>query len=58
VLADPDGIGYRGQCRVDRSDARKEAGVGYVQIVDIVRLAVDIQQRLLALARPGVIRAG
>jgi hypothetical protein len=43
VLADADRIGHRGEGRVHGSDAREEARVDDVQVVDLVGLAVDVQ---------------
>jgi uncharacterized hydrophobic protein (TIGR00271 family) len=45
VLADPDRVGHHGQGRVHRADAREEAGVSHVQVVDLVRLAVGVEHR-------------
>src|SRR6187200_1426986 len=45
VLADTDGVGHRRQRRVHRADAREEAGVDDVQVVELVRLAVDVEDR-------------
>src|SRR5215472_2758936 len=43
VFTDPDAVGDGGQSWIDRPDAREEAGVGDVQIVDFVRLAVHVE---------------
>ena len=46
VIADPQRIGDDRQGRVYRADRRKEARIGHIQIVDPVRLAVEIENRL------------
>jgi len=45
VIAYPDSIRNRGQRRVHRADADEEACVDYVEIVELMRLAVRIQHR-------------
>src|SRR5215475_13030706 len=56
VIADADRIGNRGERRVYRPDADEETRVHHVQIVELVRLAVHIQDRALRIraeaARP------
>src|SRR3984957_6904882 len=44
-VADPDGVRHRGEGRVDRADAREDAGVGHVEVVDLVRPAVGVERR-------------
>jgi hypothetical protein len=43
VLPHPDRVGHHGQRGVHRADAREEAGVHDVQVVQLVRLAVDVE---------------
>src|SRR5580698_6809111 len=43
VVGDAQPVGHRRQSRVDRADAGEEARVDYVQVVELVRLAVNIQ---------------
>src|SRR6516165_3870312 len=50
VVADPDGIRHRGERRVDRADAREEARVDDVEVVDLVGTAVRIQNRAVGVA--------
>ena len=45
VLADADGVGHRGERRVHGADAREEAGVDDVEVVELVGLAVDVEHR-------------
>src|SRR5258707_10428188 len=45
VVADPDGVGHRGEGRVDRADARVKAGVDHVEVVDFVGPAVGVEHR-------------
>src|SRR5689334_6210380 len=45
VVADPQGVRHRGQCRVDGADAREAARVDDVEVVDLVRAAVRVQDR-------------
>ena len=45
VVADAQRVGHRGQRRVHRADAREEAGVDDVEVVELVRLAVDVEHR-------------
>ena len=45
VIADPDRVRHRGERRVDRADAREEARVDHVQVVELVRAAVGVQDR-------------
>src|ERR1017187_8155217 len=45
VLADADGVRHRRQGWVHRPDAREEAGVHHVQVVQFVRLAVEVEHR-------------
>ena len=59
VVAHPQRVGHRRQRRVDRADAREEAGVDDVEVVDLVRAAVGVEHRRrrveaeAAGARPG-----
>ena len=50
VVADPQRVRHRGQRRVDRADAREEAGVDDVQVVELVRLAVGVERRAARIA--------
>jgi GH15 family glucan-1,4-alpha-glucosidase len=43
VLPHPDRVGHHGQRGVHRADAREEAAVHDVQVVQLVRLAVDVE---------------
>ena len=43
VVADPQGIGHRRKRRVHRADAREEARVDHVEVVELVRAAVGVQ---------------
>ena len=43
VVADAQRVGHRGQRRVDRSDAREEARVDHVEVVELVGPAVHVQ---------------
>ena len=45
MLANPDGVGDGSEGWVHRADARKEARVDYVKVVDLVGLAVDVEHR-------------
>jgi hypothetical protein len=45
VLADPDAVGDGGERRVDRSDAREDARVRDVEVVEFVGLAVQVHYR-------------
>ena len=45
MVSNPDSVGHRGQRRVDRADAREEARVDDVQVVDLVRPAIGVQNR-------------
>src|SRR3954462_8119746 len=45
VVADPQGVGDRRERRVHRTDAGEEAGVDDVEVVHLVRPAVDVQGR-------------
>ena len=45
VVADPEGVGHRRQRRVHRADAREEARVDDVQVVELVGLAVGVEDR-------------
>src|ERR1700722_11730055 len=60
-VADPDGVRHRGEGRVDRADAREDAGVGHVEVVDLVRPAVGVERRRgrvgAAADGPGLMRA-
>ena len=47
VVADAHGVGDRGKRRIDRADAREEARVDDVQVVQVVRLAVRVEHRRL-----------
>src|SRR4051794_8411022 len=42
-LPHPHGVGHRGQRRVDRADAREEARVDDVEVVELVRAAVGVE---------------
>ena len=46
MIAHTNGVGHRSQSRVHRADAREDARVDDVQVVELVRLAVDVQRRL------------
>ena len=50
VVADAEGIGHDRQGRVHGSARREEAAVDDVQIVDFVRLAVDVERGRLRIA--------
>ena len=60
VVADAQRVGHRRQRRVDRPDAREEARVDDVQVVQLMRLAVDVQHRRCGMgaeaARPRLVR--
>ena len=43
VVADPQRVRHRGQRRVDRADAREDARVDDVEVVELVRSAVGVQ---------------
>jgi hypothetical protein len=45
VVADAEGVRHRGQRRVHGPDAREEARVDDVQVVELVGLAVDVEDR-------------
>src|SRR4051812_43254738 len=45
VIAHPQRVGHGGQRRVDRADAREEARVDDVEVVDLVRAAVRVEHR-------------
>src|SRR5262245_61447829 len=47
VLADADRVRHRRQRRVHGADAREEAGVDDVEVVELVGLAVDVEDRRL-----------
>src|SRR5215471_9555013 len=61
VIAHTDRIGDRGERGVYRADADKEARVHHVEIVELVRLAVRVQDGALGIraeaARSGLMRA-
>src|SRR5215471_17422608 len=54
-------VGHRRQRRIDRADAREEARVDDIQVVQLVRLAIRIEHRRLWIAakatRAGLVRA-
>src|SRR6478736_3818336 len=43
VVANAQGIGHRRQGRVHGPDAREEAGIDDIQVVELVGLAVDVE---------------
>ncbi len=45
VVADAKRVGHRRESRVDGTDADEEARVHHVQIVQLVRPAVDVEHR-------------
>src|SRR5262245_9143065 len=45
VIADTEGVGHRRERRVHGADAGEEARVDDVQVVDLVRTAVDVEHR-------------
>src|SRR5215469_11308608 len=45
MLSHSDGIGDGGERRVDRADAGEEAGIHYIEIIELMGLAVGIQHR-------------
>ena len=49
VIADAERVRHRGQPRVHRADAREEAGVDDVEVVELVRLAVHVEHRRLGI---------
>src|SRR3954454_16331624 len=59
VVADAQRVGHRRQRRVHRADAREEARVDDVEVVDLVRAAVGVQDRgggvAAEAARPGLV---
>src|SRR3954468_1669295 len=61
VVADAQRVGHGGLGRVDGADAREEARVDDVEVVDLVRPAVGVQDRRRAVAaepaRPGLVGA-
>ena len=46
MVANPERIGDNRQGRIDRADRREEACICHVQIIDPMRLAVEIENRL------------
>src|SRR5262245_35047890 len=49
MIANANGVRHRGQSRIHRADAREEAGVDHIQIIQLMRLAISVEHR-----RPGV----
>ena len=45
VVADAQGVGHRRERRVHGADAREEAGVDHVEVVDLVGPAVGVEHR-------------
>src|SRR4051794_23129689 len=45
VLTDADGVGHGGEGWVHRTDAREEAGVHDVEVVELVGLAIGVEHR-------------
>ncbi|CAG6390601.1 hypothetical protein SCOCK_10070 [Actinacidiphila cocklensis] len=45
MVPDPQGVGHGRQRRIDRADAGEEGRVHDVEVVQVVRLAVDVQRR-------------
>src|SRR3954447_13236467 len=58
VIADAQRVGDRRQPRVDGARGREEAGIDDVQVVEVVRLAVEVERRALGIGaeshRPAV----
>src|SRR4051812_9899536 len=58
VIADAQCVGDRRQPRVNSARGREEAGVDDVQVVEVVRLAVEVKRRALGIGaeshRPAV----
>src|SRR6266851_6583394 len=58
VVADPDRVRHHRERRVDRADAREDARVGEIQVVQLVRLAGDVGNGRLRIVaetdRPGL----
>ena len=46
MVGDADGVGDDGEGRVDGAAAGEEAGVDYVEVVEVVGLAVDVEDGL------------
>src|SRR6185312_6376597 len=59
-IRDPQRIGNDGERRVHRADRRKEARIGDVQVVELMRLAIDVEHRRLRIRteprRAGLVR--
>jgi len=51
VIGDADGVSDDGEGGVDRSAAGKETGVDDVEVVEVVGLAVEVENRLRGLSR-------
>ena len=45
MIAHAEGVRHGGQRRVHRADTRKEAGIDYIKVIQLMRLAVNIQHR-------------
>jgi hypothetical protein len=45
TIGDAQRVRYDGESRVNRSDRRKEARVGEIKIIQLVRLAIEIEHR-------------
>src|SRR5947207_3865906 len=50
VIAHADGVGDGGERRIDRADADEKARIDDVEVVELVRLAVDVENRGLGSA--------
>src|ERR1051326_3670273 len=50
MIADTQGVGHDRQRRIHRAARREEAAVDDVEVVDLVRLAVDVERRRLRVA--------
>src|SRR6185312_17046417 len=60
-VGDAQRVGDDGQRRIDGTDRREKAGVGDIEIVDAMRLAVDVEHRGRRIAaeaqRAGLVRS-
>jgi hypothetical protein len=49
MVSHPQRIGHDGQGRIHRTAGREEAGVDDIEVVNVVRLTVDIERRGLGI---------
>ncbi len=45
MVAHPNGVRHRSQSRVHRANAREETGVDHIQVIQLMRLAIDVEHR-------------